>query len=49
MAVARLNLSPPFMRELIEAMQDNFAKWQAREMIKRLPEVEGPGDPGRSA
>ena len=43
-AVARLNLSPPFMRELIEAMQDNFAKWQAREMIKRLPEVEGPGD-----
>jgi hypothetical protein len=31
------------MRELIEAMQDNFSKWQAREMIKRLPEVEGPG------
>lgn len=50
-AVARLNLSPPFMRELIEAMQDNFSKWQAREMIKGLPEVDDDQrgtDPGTS-
>ena len=39
-AVARLNLSPPFMRELIDAMQDNYNKWQAREMIKGLPELD---------
>lgn len=44
-AVARLNLSPAFMRELIDAMQDNFSKWQAREMIKRLPEVDQGGSP----
>lgn len=39
-AVARLNLSPPFMKELIEALQDNYSKWQAREMIKGLPEFD---------
>ncbi|HWD64562.1 MAG TPA: DUF3467 domain-containing protein [Solirubrobacteraceae bacterium] len=36
--VSRINLSPKFMRELIDAMQDNFSKWQARESIKNLPE-----------
>ncbi len=40
--VSRINLSPKFMRELIEAMEDNFAKWQTREGIKNLPEY--PGD-----
>jgi hypothetical protein len=40
--VSRINLSPKFMRELIEAMQDNYSKWQARESIKNLPEY-GPG------
>lgn len=45
-AVARLNLSPPFMRELIDAMQDNYSKWQAREMIKGLPEVDENREPG---
>ncbi len=39
--VARMNLSPRFMRELIDAMQDNFAKWQTRENIKNLPEFGG--------
>jgi hypothetical protein len=28
------------MRELIEAMQDNYSKWQTREGIKNLPEYE---------
>jgi hypothetical protein len=42
--VSRINLSPRFMRELIDAMEDNHSKWQTREGIKNLPEVdEGPG------
>ena len=40
--VTRVNLSPRFMRELIDAMQDNFSKWQTREGIKNLHEF-GPG------
>ena len=40
----RVNLSPKFMQELIEAMQDNFSKWQTREGIKNLPEYGGPPD-----
>jgi hypothetical protein len=41
--VSRINLSPRFMRELIDAMEDNFSKWQTREGIKNLPEVGGFG------
>jgi hypothetical protein len=37
--VARLNLSPKFMRELIDAMEDNWSKWRTTEGIKNLPEV----------
>ena len=40
--VSRINLSPKFMRELIDAMQDNYSKWQTREGIKNLPEYGGP-------
>ena len=36
--VSRINLAPRFMRELIDAMQDNFSKWQTRENIKNRPE-----------
>jgi hypothetical protein len=43
--VTRLNLSPTFMRELIDAMEDNYSKWRTREGIKNLPEF---GDQGRS-
>jgi hypothetical protein len=42
--VSRINLSAKFMRELIEAMQDNYSKWQTREGIKNLPEFGGGGD-----
>ena len=42
--VARINLSPRFMRELIDAMQDNFSKWQTREGIKNLPEFDDDDD-----
>ncbi len=40
--VTRVNMSPRFMKELLEAMQDNYSKWQARENIKNLPETPGP-------
>ena len=36
--VSRVNLSPKFMGELIEAMQDNYSKWRTREGIRDLPE-----------
>src|ERR1700722_19059146 len=39
--VSRINLSPRFMQELIEAMQDNYSKWQTREGMKKLPEYGG--------
>jgi hypothetical protein len=39
--VSRINLSPKFMHELIEAMRDNYSKWQTREGIKNLPEYPG--------
>jgi hypothetical protein len=32
------------MRELIDAMQDNYSKWQTREGIKNLPEFGGQGE-----
>jgi Protein of unknown function (DUF3467) len=37
--VSRINMSARFMRELIEAMNDNFGKWQAGENIRNLPEA----------
>ena len=39
--VSRVNLSPKFMRELIDAMEDNYSKWRTREGIKNLPEFGG--------
>jgi hypothetical protein len=38
--VSRINLSARFMRELIDAMEDNYSKWRTREGIKNLPEFE---------
>lgn len=43
--VSRVNLSPRFMRELIDAMEDNYSKYQTSEGIKNLPEFGGPEDP----
>ena len=40
--VSRINLSPRFMRELIDAMEDNFSKWRTREGIRDLPELGEP-------
>ena len=39
--VSRVALSPRFMRELIDAMEDNFSKWQTSEGIKNPPEFPG--------
>ncbi len=44
--VSRVNLSPKFMRELIDAMEDNFSKWKARTDIANLPEYGGEQRPG---
>ncbi|MFL5823535.1 MAG: DUF3467 domain-containing protein [Solirubrobacteraceae bacterium] len=43
--VSRINLSARFMRELIDAMRDNYSKWETREGIKNLPEYGGTGAP----
>jgi hypothetical protein len=40
--VTRVNLSARFMRELIDAMEDNYGKWRAREGIRNLPEQPPP-------
>ena len=36
--VSRVSVSARFMRELIDAMTDNYSKWQTREGIRDLPE-----------
>jgi Protein of unknown function (DUF3467) len=38
--VSRVNLSPRFMRELLDAMSDSWSKWETREGIRNLPESE---------
>jgi uncharacterized protein DUF3467 len=43
--VSRISLAPRFMRELIDAMEDNWSKWQTTEGIKNLPEVPPDDDP----
>ena len=40
--VSRINLSPRFMRELIDAMEDNFEVAHPRG-IRDLPELDRPG------
>ena len=46
--VNRVNMSPKFMKELMDAMADNYSKWVAAESIKNLPETpeRRPPDPG---
>jgi uncharacterized protein DUF3467 len=42
--VSRINLSPKFMRELADALEDSWSKWATREGIKNLPEFGGGED-----
>ena len=37
--VSRVNMSTRFMKELLDAMQDSWSKWSAREGIRNLPEA----------
>jgi Protein of unknown function (DUF3467) len=37
--VSRVNVSPRFLQELLEAMQDSWSKWSSREGIRNLPEA----------
>jgi hypothetical protein len=39
--VSRVNLSARFLKELLDAMADNYSKWQAAENIRDLPEAPG--------
>ena len=36
--VSRINMSPKFAKELLDAMQDSWSKWSTREGIRNLPE-----------
>ena len=40
--VSRVNMSPKFMRELLDAMQDTWSKWSTVKGIQDLPEAPGP-------
>ena len=37
--VTRVNMSTKFAKELLDAMQDSWSKWSAREGIRNLPEA----------
>ena len=37
--VARVNVSHKFMRDMIDAMEDTYSKWQTTEGIRNLPEA----------
>ena len=39
--VARVNVSHKFMRDLLDAMEDTWSKWQTTEGIRNLPETDG--------
>jgi len=40
--VSRVSVSHQAMRELIDAMEDNWSKWQTKGEIKNLPEIRRP-------
>jgi hypothetical protein len=40
--VARVNCSMKFMKELMDAMQDAYSKWEYRQGVRNLPETPDP-------
>ena len=40
--VSRINMSPKFANELLDALQDSWSKWSTREGIRNLPESPPP-------
>ena len=47
--VSRINLSHRCMGELVEAIKDNYAKWETGEKIRDLPEYRGEHGDGPDA
>jgi hypothetical protein len=43
--VSSVNMSPRFVRELIDALQDAWSKWETRQGIQNLPEYDHDDDP----
>ena len=43
--VASVNMSPRFVRELMDALQDAWSKWETRQGIQNLPEYDHDDDP----
>ena len=39
--VTRVNMAPRFMRELLDAMNDSWSKFETQQGIKNLPETPG--------
>jgi len=39
--VSKVSMTPRFVRELMDALDDNYSKWQTSEGIKSLPEFGG--------
>ena len=37
--VARVNVSTKFMKDLLDAMQDAYSKWEYRQGVRDLPET----------
>jgi len=35
-------MAPKFMKELLDAMADNYSKWAAAQSIRNLPETADP-------
>jgi Protein of unknown function (DUF3467) len=42
--VTRVNMAPQFMRELLDAMNDSWSKWQTKQGIRNLPETSRPNE-----
>jgi hypothetical protein len=42
--VTRVNMAPRFMRELLDAMNDSWSKFQTQQGIKNLPETSSSDD-----
>ena len=40
--VSRVNLSPKFLRELLDAAEDNYSRWRTREGIQTCRRSSGP-------
>ena len=42
--VGRVNMAPPFMKELIDALTDSWSRYTTSQGIRSLPETDDPRD-----